>query len=81
MRIQSDDDMHRPAARDSPSNNGGRLLLGIPSYARFWPNSPIDQRRLNGRSRSRTRNANGSVQYTVDMAPSPFDRIPPSRLS
>jgi hypothetical protein len=37
MRIQSVDDMHRPVAQDSPSNNGGRLLLGVPSYARFWP--------------------------------------------
>jgi hypothetical protein len=46
MRIQSVDDMHRPFAQASPSNNVGRLLLGVPSYARFWPDrdTPIDLR-------------------------------------
>jgi len=28
--------MHRPTAQDARSNNGGRLLLGVPWYARFW---------------------------------------------
>jgi hypothetical protein len=37
VRIQSGDDMHRPTAQDARSNNGGRLLLGVPWYARFWP--------------------------------------------
>src|ERR1700738_5283717 len=65
MRIQADDDMHPPVAQDSPSSNGGRLLLGVPWYARFWPTAAVPHFRrklpLEMRGCSRERRLTGFV--------------------